>query len=393
MASRLLFFFLVIFIPLQATAILKDATVSNNRLVLHFSKPLKNRSVTVSKGADSIKYIFEFKNSKPQSFLLGKSFEYQYPVVGINIFEGAKNSTEVVIESKVSYRPKNYWLSNSFIITLPPKQSTPFKNIGGVIKNLFSSIRGSSSSSSDSNSIFKTSSGKKRYKVTIDAGHGGKDVGALDPTKRYREKDAVLAIALKLRKHLQSMGFKVAMTRARDRFIKLGKRASIANSNGSDIFVSIHANSIRGSRRTLERTRGIETYYLSPARSKKAKMVAEKENSVDFEKKYKEGMDVFLKSLTHSKIVLSHKLAIDVQRSVVSALRKKYRGIENNGAKPAPFRVLVGAEMPAILIETGFISNSLEKKRLFNSYYQDRLAKGIAKGIARFLRNREREME
>ncbi len=122
-------------------------------------------------------------------------------------------------------------------------------------------------------------------------------------------------------------------------------------------------------------------------------MVAEKENSVEFEKKYKEGMNAFLKSLTHSKIVLSHKLAIDIQRNIISKLRKKYRGIVNGGVKPAPFKVLVGAEMPAVLIETGFISNTVERRRLFYSPYQDRLAKGIALGVSRFLANREREIE
>ncbi|WP_292663362.1 N-acetylmuramoyl-L-alanine amidase, partial [Nitratifractor sp.] len=82
-----------------------------------------------------------------------------------------------------------------------------------------------------------------------------------------------------------------------------------------------------------------------------------------------------------------------VQRSILSRLRSRYSGVVDGGVRPAPFWVLVGAEMPAILVETGYITHPVEKKRLYNARYQDTLAKGIAEGIARFLYNREREME
>ena len=138
---------------------------------------------------------------------------------------------------------------------------------------------------------------------------------------------------------------------------------------------------------------GVETYYLSPARSARARRVAAKENSIAFKKYYKSSMNTFLKTLTRSKIILSNKLALDVQRGMLSRLREIYRGVVDGGVRPAPFWVLVGAEMPAVLVETGYITHPWEKKRLYDPKYQDRLARGIAEGIARYLRNREKELE
>jgi N-acetylmuramoyl-L-alanine amidase len=97
--------------------------------------------------------------------------------------------------------------------------------------------------------------------------------------------------------------------------------------------------------------------------------------------------------MTGPKIVLSNKLAIDILRHILGTLRQKYTHVKDGGVRPAPFWVLVGAEMPAVLIETGYISNPMERKRLFDPRYQDKMAKGIAEGIAGYLRNREREME
>ena len=121
--------------------------------------------------------------------------------------------------------------------------------------------------------------------------------------------------------------------------------------------------------------------------------MAAKENSIAFKKYYRKSMNVYLKTLTHSKIVLSNKLALDVQRSILSNLRRKYVGVVDGGVRPAPFWVLVGAEMPAILVETGYITHPSEKKRLYNPKYQDLIAKGIAESVARFLHNREKELE
>ncbi len=96
--------------------------------------------------------------------------------------------------------------------------------------------------------------------------------------------------------------------------------------------------------------------------------------------------------LSGPKIELSHKLAIDVQSRMLYNTKKKYKGVKDNGVKPAPFWVLVGAQMPSVLVEVGYITNPAERKRLFSPAYQDRIAKGIAEGVSNYLALREKEM-
>ncbi len=231
---------------------------------------------------------------------------------------------------------------------------------------------------------------RHRYTVILDPGHGGHDTGAIGGHRR--EKDAVLQIARRLRRHLKKMGFRVIMTRSSDRFVRLSNRTRYANRKHGDVFVSIHANAIGKSQKRSRH--GVETFFLQTTRSDRAKRVAARENSVVLKRSDRLSKNVILNAvMTGPKIVLSNKLAIDVQRHILGNLRKHYRDVQDGGVRPAPFWVLVGAEMPAVLVETGYISNPMERKRLFNSHYQDLLAKGIAEGIANYLRNREREME
>ena len=227
---------------------------------------------------------------------------------------------------------------------------------------------------------------KKQKIVIIDPGHGGKDVGAIG-YKKLREKNAVLKIALKLGKYLRRYGFKVYYTRSRDIFVKLRSRTHFANLKKADIFISIHANAAPKKSQYLT-SKGIETYFLSPARSAKAKRVSALENRVDLSSMDYYSKQVFLNFLNREKIVSSNKLAIDIQRGVLKSIRKRYRVVDG-GVRKAPFWVLVGAQMPAVLIETGYITNPTEAKRLFNPYYEDLLARGIADGvISYFQKNR-----
>jgi N-acetylmuramoyl-L-alanine amidase len=219
----------------------------------------------------------------------------------------------------------------------------------------------------------------KQKIVIIDPGHGGKDTGAIG-YKRLREKNAVLKIALKLGRYLKEYGYKVYYTRSRDVFIKLRSRTHFANIKKADIFISIHANAAPRKSQYLV-SKGIETYFLSPARSARAKRVSAQENSVDLSSMDYFSKQVFLNFLNREKIVSSNKLAIDIQRGILKNIRKKYRVVDG-GVRKAPFWVLVGAQMPAVLVETGYITNPTEAKRLFNPYYEDLLAKGIADGIA-----------
>ncbi|PHO17368.1 N-acetylmuramoyl-L-alanine amidase [Malaciobacter molluscorum LMG 25693] len=225
----------------------------------------------------------------------------------------------------------------------------------------------------------------KRKIVVIDAGHGGKDAGAVGPHKRY-EKHVVLAIAKYLYHHLKNRGYKAYITRKTDKFIKVRNRTVLANKLNADIFISIHANSIAKSK--ANKIKGVETFFLSPARSARAKRVAAKENSSDIRSMSLATKKSFLTVLNQSKITASNKLAIDVQQNMLYQLKKHYRSIEDGGVREGPFWVLVGAQMPSILIEVGYISHPMESRRLYNKRYQKILAEGIANGVdSYFLKN------
>ena len=406
-------------LPAAASPVtLQSLEMGYNRLLLHFDRPFDRGNIHhfILHGTGSFRYVFDLKNTRLGSRSLAKKLQYGPQIRSIRVAQYRRDTVRLVIETPEAYAIAHYPLkSDTYLIVLP-------KGSGGgpgSIRGLFASIGSKKTIAPGKTPTHKavrhtTKSGKRksnarkpaksrlmkerphsphrRYRIIVDPGHGGHDTGALDPSRRYREKDAVLQIALRLRRHLKRMGFDVVMTRSSDRFIKLHRRTRYANIKHGDIFVSIHANAVgRLSRASV--AHGIETYFLSPARSARARRVAAKENSVGFTKYYRNSMNTFLKTLTRSKIILSNKLALDVQRSMLANLRNRYRGVEDGGVRPAPFWVLVGAEMPAILVETGYITHPWEKKRLFNPRYQDLEAKGIAEGIARYLRNRERELE
>ena len=225
---------------------------------------------------------------------------------------------------------------------------------------------------------------KKRYSfkrnkiVVIDAGHGGKDSGAIGPGKKY-EKHAVLKVAKNLYKILKKEGYKVYITRTTDRFIKVRNRTILANKKKADIFISIHANAAPKSKTSW--ANGIETFFLSPARSDRAKRIAAKENKSDMRKMDYSTKSSFLTILNRPKITASQKLAIDVQKNILYRLRKSYKNVKDSGVREGPFWVLVGAQMPSILVEIGYITHPIESKRLYSRKYQLLLAKGIAKGV------------
>ena len=211
--------------------------------------------------------------------------------------------------------------------------------------------------------------------IVIDAGHGGRDAGAVGSKTKY-EKHAVLQIALRTGKILKKRGYKVYYTRSTDKFIKLRDRTKYANRKNADLFISIHANATK--RKSLH---GVETFFLSPARSKRSKNVAALENKSDIDEMNYFSKQTFLNVFNREKIILANKLALDVQQGMLNRLKSKYSKIRDGGVREAPFWVLVGAQMPAILVETGYISNPTERKRIFNSHYQNLLASGIADGI------------
>ena len=210
--------------------------------------------------------------------------------------------------------------------------------------------------------------------IVIDAGHGGKDPGALGEGER-QEKVVVLSIAKKLRDALTAKGYKVLLTREGNTFIPLKGRTQFATQNRADLFISIHANANRN-----REANGIETYYLDVASTDKASEgIAARENA-DSGYSIQE-LNTLLEGLVQeSKSADSQRLATAVQKELIRAT-----GARDRGVKHARFVVLIGTSVPAILIETGFISNPTEGKNLMSAAYQQKIAGAITLGIDKFL--------
>ncbi len=224
-------------------------------------------------------------------------------------------------------------------------------------------------------------SSKNRWKIDriiIDAGHGGKDPGAIG-YKGIKEKDVTLGIA-KFLKHLlrEDEDLKVFMTRNSDVFIPLKERTKFANENNGKLFVSIHCNAVR-----QKRVSGFETYFLSPARTEKAMKVAAKENAAI---KYESNSNNYKRLTDDDFIVLSmvqDNFAKESEKwaSIVQDEIDRVSYTENRGVDQAGFYVLIGASMPSILVEAGFISNPKEEKLLKSKSYQRKIARAIYNSI------------
>lgn len=215
--------------------------------------------------------------------------------------------------------------------------------------------------------------------IVIDPGHGGDDAGALSQNKKLREKDIVLSVSKKTAALLKERGYKVLFTRSNDRFIKLRSRTSFANDKGAHLFISVHANAAPNKEKA-KTMNGIETFFLSPSRSERSMNAANLENKADTDEMNYFTKVSFLNFLNREKIIASNKLAIDMQAALLKSVRASYK-VSDGGVREAPFWVLVGALMPAVLIEIGYISHAEESLKISNPKYQDRLAKGIADGV------------
>ena len=213
----------------------------------------------------------------------------------------------------------------------------------------------------------------------LDAGHGGKDSGAIGRGKKMYEKYVVFDITKYLESYLKQKGYKVYLSRNSDRFIEVKNRTVLANEKNADIFVSIHANAAHKSK--VNKMQGLETFFLSPARSERAKRVAALENKSDVRNMSGSTKLAFLESLNRPRITASHKLSIDIQKNMLYNARKIYKDVKDSGVREGPFWVLVGAQMPSVLVEVGYITHPIEGKRLFKKSYQKALALGIANGI------------
>lgn len=222
---------------------------------------------------------------------------------------------------------------------------------------------------------------QRAVKIVIDAGHGGKDPGAVGK-KGLREKDVALNIVRMVRERLSAkFNGKIILTRDRDVFIPLVERTGIANKEDADIFISIHLNAS-----PKRAANGVETYILSLAKSEEARRLAARENSTSAESVG--DLEFILNDLLKTaKTNDSGRLAEIVQKNLVSKIRIKNSKIRSNGIKGAPFYVLVGTRMPSILVEVSFISNLEEEKRLRDPKYLSDIVDGITSGIIEYMKS------
>ena len=217
--------------------------------------------------------------------------------------------------------------------------------------------------------------------VVIDPGHGGRDPGAKTCKQGMVEKDITLKVGLKLAQYLRKkMGLKVIMTRTKDTFVALEERTAIANTSNADLFISIHVNA--AANRNLK---GVETYFLNLATDERSIQLAAAENATTT-KTISDLQHMLNDLMLNTKINESNRLAFQTQRALMKAIQVSYPKAKSLGVKQAPFYVLLGARMPAVLVEIGFGTNPTDCGWLASPIYLNRVAEGISKGLAAFIR-------
>ncbi len=340
-----------------------DVDKSSNSVVLNLSDELDEKDIT----SFSTKYQKFFRQVVSfQGILEGSRKNFTFGQNAVTVTQYNPKTVRIVLSST--------------------KEFKLFKDLDDKSLTLGFSGSTSKSTSKTASKNVLNSNFKSDKLIVLDAGHGGKDSGALSDKKgSLKENDIVLSTTLKLGNELKKRGYKVLYTRSSDKFINLRDRTKYANDKRADLFLSIHANAAPSASKA-KRSEGVETFFLSPARSERSKQAAEKENQGDFEEINYFSKQSILNFLNREKIVASNKLAIDVQKNILTQTRKKYK-IVDGGVREAPFWVLVGAQMPAILIEIGYITHPSEGKRIANKSFQDTLVKGIADGVENYFYN------
>lgn len=230
----------------------------------------------------------------------------------------------------------------------------------------------------------KTAIQEPAMTIVIDPGHGGADPGA-QGSNGLLEKHVTLAVSFKLAKELKHRypHWKIVLTRSHDHTLSLPARTQIANRAKADLFLSIHANSHENMH-----AKGIETYYLDVTEDAYARRLANRENGNHLENHH----DVqFILADLSTKVFTAQSVRLSqiIQRTLVTTLQKKWRGVNDLGVKSALFHVLLEAQMPAVLVEMAFISNPTEEDRLKSSSYQLAVANSLANGVANFMNQRQ----
>jgi len=340
-----IFFLFILTFELNAKAnnYLTDTSLINNQLKLTFKYNLDCVKFFTLSNRGVIKYVYDVKNA-----ILPKRkniSHYKYSSVkAFRMGQFSKKILRIVIESKIT-NYKTYSVHGKVLTLNLPK---------GKIRTSKKRFR----PSGKSKKITKYSP-----TIIVDAGHGGKDVGA--SSKGIIEKNITLALSLKLKKQLARRGYRVYMTRSRDKHLTLRERTDYANAKKGKLFISLHTNAAPR-RRANYIYNGIEVFYLQ-GRSRRTRYSNRK---------------IYTGSWKKAK---SRQICKDVKSGMLSCVRKEYK-VRDKGVKRRNFWVLRGTKMPSLLIESGYITDKVEGKRLTNDYYQNLLVQGIVNGVDKYFK-------
>ncbi len=339
------------------------------RLILFLSRRTAYRAVELS---NPERVFIDLLGTRPKSGFPDRIRYNSGIVANVRMGKNDSSITRVVFDLTTE---------SSYMIT---SLENPFRIVIDFSKGKRRFVDGGKAPSA-SNTLIKVQPRKYKRKpalIVIDPGHGGRDPGAIGPSG-LKEKTVTLAIARKLKASLErKYGYRVVLTRNSDRFIELDERTVIANSMKADLFVSIHVNSS-----PYRSARGLETYFLSPARSKDELATAARENMIaaHSDNPVENDLAYIMSDLSSTrKVNDSVMLAKSVQSHMVKGMRANYRGIKDKGVKQAMFYVLWRASMPSVLVETSFISNKEEERLLRNALYIEKLAESIARGVSTY---------
>lgn len=390
MRCIVLFFLLISSLQADTLRILNSIPFGSSSLRIDANRDIRSKEISVHKLNDTSTFIDIYGTWIPT----GKK-EHNFPNnTQITIAQNNKQRLRVLItltaKTEFEYNIKGNYLyiaikeknTKQNVVPLasskkpqPPKQPTNQVSQKQTIPQVTQKPQTSPNQPKPILVSKATPASKNRKKIVIlDPGHGGKDCGTQGVAQTC-EKHIVLSVAKLTAQELNKRGYVVYMTRNSDVFIELQRRTEMANEIHADLFVSIHANSMPvGASR---QPKGVETYFLSTARTERAINAAAIEN---------QGMAEYSPTtiasfLTSQRIIASNKLGMDVQAGILKQIKTKYNENLDGGVREGPFWVLVGALMPSILVEIGYNSHPIEAQRLKDTDYQTLIAKGIANGI------------
>ncbi len=381
--STIIFFILLSFQLFGEKAVLKEVRYFNysnyTRVVIEFTKPVKYTSGKIIE-KERVRIFYDFKNTIiAKDVLRKKVFPIKNGYIkGIRVGQFRKNIARVVLDFDEVKRYKEFPLYNPFRVVIDIYGEKGEKKKEPTKKEKEKIVKTPDISGEKKQSLARQL-GLNVKTIVIDPGHGGKDPGAIGRYYKTKEKTIVLDVAKKVFYYLKRYThLKVYLTRDNDRYISLVERTAFANSKKADLFVSIHANYARN-----RKAQGLETFWLNFTTDPHSLEVAAKENASS-EKSISELSGILKKIFLNTKLIESKIFATKVHKTTLYYVKKKYY-YKDMKIRKAPFYVLIGANMPSILIETGFLSNRTNEKLLKSQRFRDWLAYGIYRGIMNYI--------